>query len=102
MRLELMRRRRRQHIASYQNPWKGAHSGRWRSDLQASPRMGQLIPPIHPRIKNLSMGLLTNDALLAAVGRRLRVLALASTDRQFSRVPGLILYAPDDLEEKTH
>jgi len=48
------------------------------------------------------MGLLTNDALLAAVGRRLRVLALASTDRQFSRVPGLILYAPDDLEEKTH
>jgi predicted nucleic acid-binding protein len=42
-------------------------------------------------------GLLTNDALLVAVGYRLRILALASADRQFARVKGLTLYSPDDL-----
>ena len=35
------------NIAPYQNPREGAHGVRWRSDPQASPRMGQLIPPIH-------------------------------------------------------
>jgi predicted nucleic acid-binding protein len=42
-------------------------------------------------------GLLTNDSLLVAVGRRLRILALASANRQFARVKGLTLYSPDDL-----
>jgi len=42
-------------------------------------------------------GLLTNDALFIACAERLRVQAIASADRQFSAVRGIILYSPDDL-----
>jgi predicted nucleic acid-binding protein len=65
--------------------------------------IGLLLEPVHREdiLTALAIsrqaGLLTNDALLAAVGQRLRVLAVASADRQFSRVQGLILYSPDDL-----
>jgi predicted nucleic acid-binding protein len=44
-------------------------------------------------------GLLTNDALLAAIGQRLRVDSVASADRQFGRIQGLELYSPDDIFE---
>jgi len=43
-------------------------------------------------------GLLTNDALLVAVGERLRVTSIASADQAFSRVQGILLYSPDDVE----
>jgi len=43
-------------------------------------------------------GLLTNDALLVAVGERLRVTSIVSADKTFSRVQGIIMYAPDDIE----
>jgi predicted nucleic acid-binding protein len=43
-------------------------------------------------------GLLTNDALLVAVGERLRVTSIASADQVFSKVQGIIHYSPTDLE----
>jgi predicted nucleic acid-binding protein len=43
-------------------------------------------------------GLLTNDALLVAVGERLRVTSIVSADQAFSRAPGIVLYSPSDLE----
>lgn len=43
-------------------------------------------------------GLLTNDALLVAVGERLRVTSIVSADQAFSRVRGILLYSPDDVE----
>ena len=43
-------------------------------------------------------GLLTNDALLVAVGERLRVTNIASADKAFSHVQGILLYTPEDIE----
>jgi predicted nucleic acid-binding protein len=43
-------------------------------------------------------GLLTNEALLVAVGQRLRAQAIASTNSLFGRVQGMLLYSPDDIE----
>ncbi len=43
-------------------------------------------------------GLMTNDALLLAVGERLRVTALVSNDSGFKEARGFIQYSPDDLE----
>ena len=42
-------------------------------------------------------GLLTNDALSVALALRLRVKSFASADKAFSRVQGLLVYAPEDL-----
>jgi predicted nucleic acid-binding protein len=42
-------------------------------------------------------GLLTNDALLLAVARRLNVEAVASADRAIARAPGFAVYAPGDV-----
>jgi predicted nucleic acid-binding protein len=42
-------------------------------------------------------GLLTNDALLLAVGERLRVKSVATADKGFRRASDFTLYAPDDL-----
>jgi predicted nucleic acid-binding protein len=42
-------------------------------------------------------GLLTNDSLSVAMLRRERILALATSDRDFQRVPDLRLYLPSDL-----
>jgi len=42
-------------------------------------------------------GLLTNDALLVALAMRLRIKSIASADQALSRVPGILLYSPDDL-----
>ena len=42
--------------------------------------------------------LLTNDALLVAIAKRLRARALASVDKVFAHVQGLVLYSPDDLK----
>jgi predicted nucleic acid-binding protein len=43
-------------------------------------------------------GLLTNDALFAALGSRLRVTSIVSADAVFRDVRGFLLYEPDDLE----
>lgn len=43
-------------------------------------------------------GLLTNDALFLATAERLRIQAIASADKTFAQVRGMILYSPDDLE----
>ncbi len=45
-------------------------------------------------------GLLTNDALLIAVGERLRIHTIASADNNFSKVHKINLYSPNDLIEK--
>lgn len=42
-------------------------------------------------------GLLTNDALLLAVGRRLNCSAMATADRIMAAVKGCVLYEPSDL-----
>lgn len=42
-------------------------------------------------------GLLTNDALLLAVARRLNCVAIASADKTIASVPGFTVYAPSDL-----
>jgi predicted nucleic acid-binding protein len=42
-------------------------------------------------------GLMTNDALLAAVAERMRVVAVASADRRLAEVDFLRVYAPSDL-----
>lgn len=44
-------------------------------------------------------GLMTNDALFMAVATRLRINAIASADRVFSNVQGIIHYSPDDLND---
>lgn len=43
-------------------------------------------------------GLLTNDALLVAIARRLNCDAIASADKAFQRLRGFMIYAPDDLQ----
>lgn len=42
-------------------------------------------------------GLLTNDALLIAIAERLRIQSVASADKTFSRVRGIVLYSPSDV-----
>ena len=44
-------------------------------------------------------GLLTNDALFIAIAERLRIQAVASADKIFKQVQGIILYSPDDIKE---
>jgi predicted nucleic acid-binding protein len=44
-------------------------------------------------------GLLTNDSLLVAVARRLNCESVASADGAFQRLSGMMVYAPDDLED---
>ena len=44
------------------------------------------------------VGLLTNDALLLAVARRLNCSAIATADAAFRNVPGVVVYQPSDLE----
>lgn len=43
-------------------------------------------------------GLLTNDALLLAVARRLNCSAIASADQAFKTIKGVLVYQPSDLE----
>lgn len=42
-------------------------------------------------------GLMTNDALLAAVADRLRIQAIASSDKALTRLSGKIIYQPEDV-----
>ena len=42
-------------------------------------------------------GLLTNDALLLAVARRLNCVAIASSDKTIASAPGFTLYVPSDV-----
>lgn len=42
-------------------------------------------------------GLMTNDSILVAAMRRNGISLLASADRDFERVEGITLFAPDDL-----
>lgn len=44
-------------------------------------------------------GLLTNDALFLAVGIRLRVSAIVSTNTIFKNIHGIFIYSPDDINE---
>jgi len=44
-------------------------------------------------------GLLTNDALLLAIARRLNCAAVASADKAFELVKGFMIYKPFDLGE---
>ena len=43
-------------------------------------------------------GLLTNDALMIAIGMRLRITAIVSADEIFKSIQGMMVYSPDDLE----
>lgn len=42
-------------------------------------------------------GFLTNDALLLSVSERLRIKSIASADKIFAQVSGIILYSPNDI-----
>jgi predicted nucleic acid-binding protein len=42
-------------------------------------------------------GLLTNDSLLIAIGSRLEIYAIATSDNDFQNVEGLTIYSPDDI-----
>ncbi len=42
-------------------------------------------------------GLLTNDSLNFAVAKRLGIQAIATADKSFDNVPGLIIYKPEDI-----
>lgn len=42
-------------------------------------------------------GLLTNDSLNLAAARRLGLRGIATADKSFDNVPGLIVYRPDDI-----
>ena len=44
-------------------------------------------------------GLLTNDALLLAVARRLNCGAIASADKAIASAPGFAVYAPSDIQK---
>jgi predicted nucleic acid-binding protein len=66
--------------------------------------IGLVIEPLIREDFNMAMaiqqqaGLLTNDALLAATGERLRVTVIATADAAFERVNGISAYYPDDLD----
>lgn len=49
------------------------------------------------RVERRRWGLMTNDSILVAAMRRHGVGLLASADRDFERVEGITLFAPDDL-----
>ena len=42
-------------------------------------------------------GLLTNDALLLAVARRLNIESIATADKAIAAAPGFSIYAPGDI-----
>ncbi|MBP9121863.1 MAG: type II toxin-antitoxin system VapC family toxin [Ignavibacteriaceae bacterium] len=42
-------------------------------------------------------GLLTNDSLIIAVAKRLRITSLVSADKVFAKVRSITLYSPDDI-----
>jgi predicted nucleic acid-binding protein len=42
-------------------------------------------------------GLPTNDSLMLAVGRRHGINGIATADKSFDNVPGLVVYMPDDI-----
>lgn len=42
-------------------------------------------------------GLLTNDSLNLAVARRLGIQEIATADKSFDNVPGVIIYKPEDI-----
>lgn len=44
-------------------------------------------------------GLLMNDALLLAVGERLRIQSLVSADKRFADIRSVILYQPNDIRD---
>lgn len=44
-----------------------------------------------------SHGLLTNDSVLLATMQSAGVIALATADRDFERIPGIHVYRPDDI-----
>lgn len=44
-------------------------------------------------------GLLTNDALLLAIARRLNCSSVVTADKAFDRVSGFLVYSPDDLTD---
>jgi predicted nucleic acid-binding protein len=44
-------------------------------------------------------GLLTNDALLLAVARRLNCRSVATADKAFDRASGFLIYSPEDLTD---
>jgi predicted nucleic acid-binding protein len=73
----------------------------------AIPRMGIEVEEVtqHDFIASLAVrrttGLLTLDALIVAVMRRLRLAHLASADHGFRSVAGLSLLEPDDLHAAT-
>ena len=48
-----------------------------------------------------SVGLLTNDAIFAAIAKRLRIQTFVSADASLARVEGMILYRPDDVKSTT-
>jgi predicted nucleic acid-binding protein len=59
----------------------------------------QVLPVPGPQVSlaadlSQQFGLLTDDALVVAVMRHHNLLALASHDADFDRVPGLTRYAP--------
>ncbi len=59
--------------------------------------------PIHPQDFYLALelqkqhGLLTNDSLNLAIARRLGIQGIATADRNFDHVQGIIVYKPNDI-----
>ena len=59
--------------------------------------------PIHPQDFYLALelqkqhGLLTNDSLNLAVAKRLGVRGIATADKSFDNVQGVIIYKPEDI-----
>jgi glutaminyl-peptide cyclotransferase len=80
MRLELRRNRRSQHIAFCQNPWKGTHGWRRQSDPEGSPRMRQLILPIHSPIFLLAVSSVVALAGVVALFMAFRGLRNSAAD----------------------
>lgn len=66
--------------------------------------MGLRIEPATPAdvLETLTIqrefGLLTNDALLLAIAKRLNCSAVATADKTFGSVKGFVVYQPGDLE----
>jgi predicted nucleic acid-binding protein len=83
-----------------QNPAAVQQLVHFRSALQQVPQMGiQVLAIATPLVDaaagiSQSTGLLTNDAMVAAVMRANGLTNLASNDGDFDRVPGLARYAP--------
>ncbi len=88
-----------------ENPQRVAALRRYEMKTKDLLNLGLIIEPVLQKDFIMAMkvqnrlGLLTNDALLVAVARRLQIRSLATADHAFARIPGMQIFSPEDVLE---